>query len=249
MTAYKEYMNLNEILQKHGLSEKEAQIYLNCLELGPSPVQKIANKAGVARSTTYEVLDDLIKKGIVFTYLKKKVKYFSAIEPVEFVEQSKEKFEILNQALPLFQALFNKAGETPSVRLYEGKEGIKIIFNEILKEAKSLIAFGSSEDVLNELGDVHSHFLEERLKRKIAVKLILTDTESARERKNTGQEQLREVRLLPPEYSYHGLIYIWNNKIAMFSLTGKLLGMVIESKQLFQMQKTIFEFTWKSLSL
>ena len=60
--------NLELELQHIGLNEREAKVYLAALELGPSPVQKIAQRAGIPRATVYLVLDDLRSKGFVTTY-------------------------------------------------------------------------------------------------------------------------------------------------------------------------------------
>ena len=48
-----------------GLKDKEASVYLSCLELGPSPVQPIARKAKVVRATTYVILESLMNMGLV----------------------------------------------------------------------------------------------------------------------------------------------------------------------------------------
>ncbi|PIT86455.1 MAG: hypothetical protein COU33_03055, partial [Candidatus Magasanikbacteria bacterium CG10_big_fil_rev_8_21_14_0_10_43_6] len=39
--------NLTTILQNLGLNEKEAKVYLACLELGSATVQEVSDKAGV----------------------------------------------------------------------------------------------------------------------------------------------------------------------------------------------------------
>jgi len=52
-------------LRKLGLKEKEVAIYLAALELGYSPVQLIARQAGVSRPTAYEIINELIKKGLM----------------------------------------------------------------------------------------------------------------------------------------------------------------------------------------
>jgi sugar-specific transcriptional regulator TrmB len=242
-------MNLESVLQNSGLTEKQARIYLACLELGPSTVQKISTKANISRSTAYEVLDSLIKKGLVNTYLKKKVSHFNAIDPEEYINQSQEKIEILSQALPNFNALFQKPKEKPSVRLYEGKEGMKIVFKEILKESRELICFGSSDDFINKLKDLHKYFLENRLKKKIPLRLILTNSAKAKERMELGIKELRLVKILPEDFEYHGLVYVWKDKIALFSLANDFIALVIESKELSRMQKTFFEYIWKTLPI
>lgn len=43
-------MDIIASLRQFGLNEKQAKVYLACLELGSASVQKIAKKAGVERT-------------------------------------------------------------------------------------------------------------------------------------------------------------------------------------------------------
>ena len=46
-------------LEKTGLTENEAKVYLAALELGETTVIRLAKKAGIKRPTTYLVVDSL----------------------------------------------------------------------------------------------------------------------------------------------------------------------------------------------
>ena len=54
-----------EKLQKFGLSEKEAKIYLALLELGTATVSDIAEKAEINRSNTYVLLNSIAERDLV----------------------------------------------------------------------------------------------------------------------------------------------------------------------------------------
>ena len=59
--------NLGRKLEEIGLSEKEANVYLAILKVGRGTAYKIARLAGVKTPTTYLMLDDLLKKGLVLS--------------------------------------------------------------------------------------------------------------------------------------------------------------------------------------
>jgi len=40
------------------------------------------------------------------------------------------------------------------------------------------------------------------------------------------------------------LIYIWKDKLAMFSFKEELVALVIESKELAQVQRSLFQALW-----
>ena len=240
-------MNLEKTLKQYGLTQKQAKVYLACLELGSASVTKISQKAELSRSTVYEVLESLSKINLISTFQKKKTKYFSAQEPKTVINLAQEKVNLLEQSLPELQALFGAAKNRPTVRFYQGKQGMKIILNELLDEAKELLSFSSADDLLDILGKEWPGFVERRVKRKIPARVILRESTKARERQKLGPQQLREVRIIPGEYQYHGMVLFWHNKIAMFSFKKDLVALVVESEELFAVQKAMFEVLWDSI--
>ncbi len=239
-------MKLQTLLQRFGLKPKEAAIYLAALELGSGSVQKIAEKAGVVRSTTYEILETLREKGLVSTFLKKHVRYFSAEDPDQVWEWAQRKVDILKEAVPELTKLAGSARHRPGVRFYEGKEGMKLILREIIREADELLGFVSADDLFRELPDFNT-FVSERLQKRIPARIISRDSPKAQERKKLGPQHLREVRIIPASNEFHGLIYIWKNKIAYFSFEQDYVAVVIESGILAQTQRVLFENLWNTL--
>ena len=65
-----------------GFSTKEATVYVALLELGTGTVTQIARKAGINRTTGYDILDSLAAKGIV-NVTGKEPKQEYAAEPPE----------------------------------------------------------------------------------------------------------------------------------------------------------------------
>lgn len=110
-----------------GLSEKEAKVYLACLMVGPSPIQQIAERAGVKRPTTYVMVKSLIERGLVCTTEAGKRTHFYACSPkkiVDILEEEKKandrKQKAFKAALPellahLEQAVAPKKRETVKV--------------------------------------------------------------------------------------------------------------------------------------
>ncbi len=238
-------MYLEKSLVNYGLTKKQARTYLACLELGSSAVQRISQRAGLVRSTTYEVLESLRQKGLVSTFRKKNIKYFTAGEPQRIIEDMQSRTDLLKNDLPRLQALQYKTKNQPKVRFYQGKQGIKTVLNETL-EAHELVGFSSVEDLFTSLENYFPKFVEKRIKKKIPLKVIMRDSPESRKRKTLGREQLREVRIIPSQYQHHGGMLLWNDKMAMFSLRDELTAVIIESKELSAIQKTLFNFIWNS---
>ena len=77
------------------------------------------------------------------------------------------------------------------------------------------------------------------------MRVILRDTSKARERQKLGPQELRKVKLIPKEFNYHGAVMIFGNKIAFLSFTKDYIAVVIESKELADIQRAMFEYTWE----
>lgn len=240
-------MQIKNTLKELGLNDRHASIYLASLELGTSSIQKISQKSGFARSTCEAVLKSLQEKGFVTSIKKKKTRVFSPEDPKMLVSMAKQKVKLLEESLPQFQARYFKGGVIPSVRLYQGVEGFKIVLQEILHEAKELISFGSIDDIKNAIGDYFENFIDGRIKRKIPLKTILRDSPLARERQRLGPTHLREVRIIPPEYPCSSITFIWTNKVAICSFQEGVTCLVIENQEIFKVQQGMFNLIWNTL--
>lgn len=239
--------SLKGVLEQYGLKERHALIYLAVLELGSASVQKISQKSGFARSTCDAVLFSLRQKGLVTSFKKKKTAYFSPEDPNRVVSIAKEKVEMLERALPSFASLYNKGNILPAVRVYDGVENLKIVLKEILNEADRLIGFGSVDDIYRVIGEYFPWFTKERIKKKIPLKIILKDSTLARLRQKVGPQELREVRIIPEKFNCSSVTFVWKNKITMFSLQEDTIALVIESRELANIQRSMFELIWETL--
>jgi len=239
-------MHLVKALEQFGLNKKQAKIYLVVLELGSATVNSIAHKSGIARSSCYDILDSLVKKGIASSFKKKTIKYFSVDDPRRIFELAKQKAEVLEKALPQLNALYASAKERPSIRFYEGIEGIKQIFEEMLEDNNpEILTFGSADALLEAMGDYHLDFVQRRIKAKIIARTILRKTKIAEKRKELGKHQLRQVKFVSKDFNCYGNTTIFGNKVAFFSfIKDSIIAMIIESKEIANIQRAMFEYIW-----
>jgi len=111
--------NLLITLQNYGLSEKEARVYLTVLELGTSVASTIARRAELNRVTTYTLLEDLKRDGIVNETTKEGVKYYSVISPDILLKQREQKYESFKEKVPELLAMADKLGNKTKVQFFE----------------------------------------------------------------------------------------------------------------------------------
>jgi len=135
---------LTKTLQKLGLNEKEAKIYLAALELGETGIQRIALKSDISRTTAYDVLESLKQRGLISTIKKNKKLYYFAESPNSLQNDLDEKQNLLKKTMPELLAMANLIDRKPKIKYYEGLEEIKEVymdtFNFPEKEMLSWIA-------------------------------------------------------------------------------------------------------------
>lgn len=239
-------MDIAKILSETGLKDSHIQVYLACLELGSAPILDIAGRSGMPRSTCYTVLESLQRKGFVSSFLKKRVKYFSAEDPRKVSALLKERTRLFDSSLPQLMAMYGKAKTKPSVRFYEGKQGMKLILDEILDEAKNLVSFSSAEPLFYSL-EFFENFVQERVRRKIPIRVIFSDSPKARERAAALPSLLGQAKIVSELPGFDGITFLYGEKVIMFSFGKELESLVIESKELSDMQKALFNSLWNKL--
>lgn len=249
-------------LKKLGFKDKEAAVYLACLELGSAPVQQIGRKAKVVRATTYVILEQLMKMGLVTRFDQGKKTLFSPEPPHQLLrllekeqEQIQEKQEDLKDILPELQMLMKTAESAkPTVRFFEGKEGLHAIRQEINMYAQPgdmIYHFTPADHLTAVFPDEEDVSYPQRVARGIRARTIFTTkSEKVKKRWLSDMAKLSERRFVPYDrFPSPAGITIYRDRIAMGTFSGRLVGVVIESAVLAGMMRHLFELSWQGALL
>ena len=244
-------INLISQLQKFGFSNKESVVYLALLELGSSVVSDISKKTSLNRSSTYPVLDSLIKKGIVSISTSDKVKVYTAASPerlVQLAEESMKKFSelvgVARNIVPELKHIYVGAEKKPRVQFFEGIEGLITAYEDTLTSTESIRAYASIENMHLALPDYFPEYYKRRAGKGIHIKSIFPDTNEAEERIKYNKEEDREAYLVPKEeYSFSPEINLYEDKVVMMSLVEKF-ALIVESAELANALKKGFDLAF-----
>jgi HTH-type transcriptional regulator, sugar sensing transcriptional regulator len=242
-------MELKTQLQQLDLTGKKADVYLACLELGSATVIEIAKKAGIKRTTAYDILMDLIQKGLVSETSKGKKRLFIGEDPEKIKKDLQSKERLLSEILPLLKSVYNVRGVKPKIRYYEGIEGIKETYNDTLKYSGEILAF-ASEDVVKILGsDWVTKYVSNRVKKGIHAKAIMPASEIiSKDYYLKDQEHLRTSKLIDPKkYPFSMEINIYGHSKVSLMSSKEQMGIVIESTEIYNTMKLIFDLIWDNL--
>ena len=234
-----------------GFSEKEIAIYIALLSLGKGIVTKISRTAGVSRTTTYDVLDNLSQKGLVKISGKEPKQEYIAESPDhlekfirEEAEKKKNNLEKVEFIIPELFSFYN-AKEVPKVRYYEGVEGLKEIFEDTLTAEKEIVGYAVGTDAFEAVGEKYLRdYFRRRVEKNIKVRVIAPDDPDTLKVTSNDKEELRESLTVPRDKFYFTTeTNIYNNKILTVSWKEEF-AVLIESKEIADAQKKIFELAW-----
>ena len=237
---------LIKTIQGLGFDEKEATVYLACLEAGNEGNNKIAKLSNLNRVTNYEILKRLEKKGVVASYKKRNIKYFVAIDPKVLIEQVRSRLKMAEEVLPQMSALLNNLENKPKIYFFEEEEGIKNIYNDSLQTKTEILTFTNPKELIGSLGKYHDIYVEERRKKGIVVKGLAANDSLGLKAKKDGIGLKREVRLFDKtRYCIHNEIMIYDNKVTIYSSKDKM-GVVIENEKICDSFRNIWQMVWES---
>ena len=107
-----------DILVDLGLSPNEAKIYKALLDLKKGSIWNISSYANIHRRNTYDAIQRLIDKGLVFQVLPKKFLTYAPVNPEKLREMVEEKTSELELAMPFLLKKFNTVNQSQSIYIY-----------------------------------------------------------------------------------------------------------------------------------
>lgn len=257
MSGYKLYIvdvyprNMEQLLQQLGLSEKAAQLYMALLELGNSTVTSLANKAGINRTTLYDLLPDLLRRGLISRVAGNKKDTYAPEPPEKLVLmveeralQIQEELSVAKKIASTLKVLTSKQPSAPKVQLFQGKPGIKSLYADTLFSTEAIRSFSSTESLEGFDQDYLHRYYKRRAQKKVFIKAIINDVPTAHEYQKQDRELYRELRIVPKnKMDIRPEVYVYDDKVAFFSLREEL-AVMIESHDIATALKKLYDLAW-----
>lgn len=222
-------------LKYAGLTGNEAKIYLELLKTGSISANALSKKLSMDRTLTYQILNNLLDKGLTTYIIKDHKKFFEPTPPESLLKSIKEKESHILQIIPQLNNIQKEKNETFSVNVYEGKEGLKSYFTDIIK-SKDLCVFGATGKSFELLKFYIPHVIQIAEKSKIKARLISNQHFSVL--KNFKIKILKGV-------SSTATTTIYGNKVGIHVVAEKPIVTIIESKEIADTYRKHFELLWK----
>jgi sugar-specific transcriptional regulator TrmB len=250
---------VKKLLLELDFSEKEVEIFIVLLENGSVKASDISKITDLNRTTVYDLLEVLMKRGLISKYKKQSATYFNVHDPkllisylereknekATQIEKQKKKVEAM---MPEIVGLMNfSKKERPQVRFFEGEKGMREAYEDTLSSKETILAYANVETMHEALPNFFPEYYKRRARKKIYIKAILPKNELSKQRALADQQEMRETRFLPEDkMTFSPEINLYNNKMLIASWKERM-AIIIESKELVDLMKLTHGLLWRSL--
>lgn len=230
------------------MDDKEAALYLAGLKFGSAPASHYAKETGLNRITAYNVLEELVRKGYFTINRKLRSKWYAPIAPEYVSVEARKSVDALDRVLPELKSLMRAKFRKPRVRFFENWEGVKMVYEDSLTASTEILNFANSALVRSYWPHYDEEYVAKRVAKKIYLRGIAPDDATGKRVHGHDKHNQREIRLVSvKDFDFNNEIKIYDNKVSIISF-GKgdsLFGVIIESKEVAETQRQIFEMAWR----
>ena len=138
-------------------------------------------------------------------------------------------------------ALRTKMQPRHDVRFYKGVEGLKTVYEDIIRTGKDYVGYGPGHQLEKILKHYFRHYVNGRVKARIRLKLIYDEAS----RDIVIINPLSKIRYIPNQYSSRAALRVYGDKVALLLLSEEEpLAIVIKNKAIADGYRKYFEVMW-----
>jgi sugar-specific transcriptional regulator TrmB len=239
-------MDFEQQLATLGIDGKLYQAYVAALELGEATVHMVAKKAGLGRTTAYDLLAKLEKDGLIRIVERDNKRHVLAEDPVVIMQRLELQRQVMGDLLPQLRSIYNRAKSKPEIRFYEGEEGIRtVLWDTLTCRSKNLRGILSMDELLETPGlQAYDEYISERLQLGIHLRALRSAVKDVDQIWPQSAAHLRELRYAPPTVLLSMTTYIYDDKVAFISSKKENYGMIFQSEELSRLHENLFEGIW-----
>ena len=220
-----------------GLTAAQAKAYLMLIQKGKLTPPALSTLINESRTNTYMVLDQLEKLNLVKKSDTDKKTTYSVESPIalETLAESKRKqlheSEMkVKQAMPALLSYYYSQTEKPGVRMVEGIDGLKSIYEETLKVGETIYLVRSKHEIKHLGADYINKYRARRRDRGISTKAITPSDENFNISPETDKEFLFiRKKIGADDYTAPVEINVYGDKVSFAVFGNETMGVIIDN--------------------
>lgn len=239
---------LLKLLSELGLDQREANIYLTLLKLGPIGVTNLSKHVSIVRTSLYDTLEVIIKKGFITSTQTQGKRLFMALPPKSLQEMLRFKQKLLKENLPELEAIMSTPNTHIAVEQFIGIPALKNIYSDMLVEGKDIFHIFDYKEYSKVFKTYFiKNFIKRRIEKNIRFTALITNIKD-KELSKTDPRQLRFIKKLPNKSNFNATLFIYAGKCGFFNFqSNQPVGIIINDKTAASSLKVLFDMLWEQV--
>ncbi len=248
-------MKYTKLLKNIGLTTVQSEIIDYLLNVDKEKASIIAKKINRPRGVVYNSLDELLELKLINKKdASNQVSTFSLEHPgklnklfEQYESELKQKKNAFESVLPNMISSYNLSHNKPGVRFYEGVEGIKKVIWDTLTSKTDIYTFADLEKIDEFIKDINTAYAKKRDKLSVMKKIIFPDSDYTHQKLPDYQTTNLNIKFIEDISNFSTIVEIYDNKVSFITLSNtKMIGIIIQDHNIYQIHKDLFENIWKN---
>ncbi|MDP2691777.1 MAG: hypothetical protein Q8O95_05245 [bacterium] len=247
-------LHIRQNLRNLGFSDNDILVLSYLFHAKKSTLKDISRQTAVSFSTCHYITANLARLGILEVGVQEGAEYFRICSHQDFLNwidekrlQMDEQYRNTQKEIQQFLVMEQESSWKPSVTYFEGVEGLRDIYQDMISTGKAIRGWTDIELIRNTIGQQYmDDFIQRRIENNIETFAIMPDNPTNREySKKKEKRQTKLVKHFPLE----GEIRIYGNKVGAISFDKKTpVGFIMEGKTMAEIYRSIFELAWNEIN-
>ncbi|HEY1075006.1 MAG TPA: helix-turn-helix domain-containing protein [Patescibacteria group bacterium] len=245
-------MDYAKLLTFIGFSETEAKLYLANLRLGPATAIQLSQKVGISRQMVYTLLPSLLEQGLIKETVVGSRRLFEALSPEVLQDRAADILTEVKKAVPVLKTKQATNNALPILSVYENPISMREWYRRFMEEAAEgdeLWIWATNKTWLSVDPDFLEQFVAFKQRMGIKDRIIAPDTPESRLFSTKLGQSHAQYRFTRTWWHTATEKWIWNNTVSYLTISENATNLIVlESKQLTELERFNFQQVWNSLN-
>lgn len=244
-------MEITPLLNRLGLNNKESLIYMTLLEQGPANISVLAKRSGLYRPQIYKLLPALDDKHLIAKQKIGQRVVYMAENPAQLKTLADKIVDDIESISDELFLTYRNSKRRPVIYTFEGKEGIKRVYEEMMSLCKK-------GDVIYRYESPSDHHKNKRYYPKAYIdkatgprdslieKFVITNEKTHKTRRQRLERQSKFIPAKFDLFEYDITQLIYHNRVVFIDYKRETAN-VIESKRYAEFQRQLFKLLFNNL--
>ena len=237
------------MLTSLGLNETQAKTYIVLVKNGSLTPPELAKLLEIKRTNAYAVLDQLVELELASKQEQNKKNVYTVLNPIalerlakKYRNEAMDRERQVQASMPTLLNYFYTFSTQPGIRFFQGTDGIRELYDDMLRTGKDLYLVRSPYDQDLMSSNFYVSYKEKRAKRGIKTYMLNpANNPKIWNEETDSRYNMERTPIDPASYTANAEICAYGDKVSIISFGDEAFGTLIDSPQVAEGFRQLFE--------